>query len=450
MFKTFLQLIIVICLPGFAIAAAPLSEPSFSDKIRFQVEKFQLNNGMTVLLHVDHSAPLISYHQWFRVGSRHEKVGKTGLAHFFEHMMFRGTKDISHEALEKMIRGNGGNYNAFTSRDYTGYYEDMPAGKLPLLVKIESDRMRNLIFSDEIIQKEREVVKEERRYRVTNSVSGSMNESIFSTVFKVHPYRWPIVGYMSDLNAAKIDDFKEFYRIHYAPNNAVLVVAGSFDPKQAKKLISEAYEKIPPQKIPEVKVASEPEQKGARLQTLRQNVQSPTLAVVFPAPKAGDQDAYALDLLSNILGEGQSSRLYKRIVYNEQSALNVGAFNYTPKEAGLFQISASVKPGASKDKVLTSIYGELYKLRKYLVSEKELDKAKNQIMKAYVDGLKTISGKARILAINEIYFGDYQVLYKDLEKYEAVTREDIVKVAAKYLLPEKRSVIQVLPKVASN
>lgn len=436
-------LVLILMLPCMAAAKEP---KSFADQIRFPVEKYQLKNGMTVLLHVDHSSPLISVHQWYRVGSRHEKVGRTGLAHFFEHLMFKGTEKISGKQLMKLVKGNGGYNNAFTSKDYTGYHEDMPAGTLELVLDIESDRMRNLLFKPEMIQKEREVVKEERRYRVSDSVSGSLQESVFKTVFKVHPYRWPVIGYMKDLNAATVEDLKEFYRVHYAPNNSVLVVVGSFDPKKAKKWIDEKYGKIQSQKLPVTRTVVEPQQKGARGQILRKNVQSPTVAVVFQSPQSGEREAYAMDLLSNILGEGSSSRLHKRIVYKEQRALSIGSFNYTPMEAGIFQISASVKPGANKDKVLSSIYAELYKMRTKLVGEKELDKAKNQVMKSYVDGLKTISGKARMLAINEIYFSDYQVMFEDLEKYQSITREEIKNVAEKYLVPSKRSVVQVLPK----
>ena len=228
----------------FLLAASMTASASLVKKINFPVEKIKLKNGMTVLLHQDRSIPMISFHQWYRVGSRHEKPGRTGLAHFFEHLMFKGTKKISRDQLEVLIQANGGSNNAFTSRDYTGYYVDFPSGQLELAMQIESDRMRNLIFDMAAIQSEREVVKEERRMRVEDSVDGSIMEATYSTVFKAHPYRWPVIGYMADLNAATIEDLKEFYRAYYAPNNTVLVVAGDFELSKAKSLVNKYYGSI--------------------------------------------------------------------------------------------------------------------------------------------------------------------------------------------------------------
>ena len=193
-----------------------LSSPVFaSQNLELKVEKYKLKNGLTVLLHQDKSTPVVSFHQWYRVGSRNESIGRTGLAHFFEHLMFKGTKKYSGKEFEKLIKLNGGSNNAFTSFDYTGYYVNLPAGKIDKILDIESDRMQNLLFDPKTIQSEREVVKEERRYRVENRVQGYLREALFSTVFKVHPYNWPVIGSMKDLNAASIDDLKKFYKVHY-------------------------------------------------------------------------------------------------------------------------------------------------------------------------------------------------------------------------------------------
>jgi zinc protease len=428
-------------------AQAEIEKPlSFSDQIHFSVEKYKLKNGLTVLLHEDHSAPLISIHQWFRVGSADEKPGRTGIAHFFEHLMFKGTTKYTNKEFDRVIQANGGTNNAFTTRDYTGYYENMPSGKLELILDIESDRLRNLVFDEKEIMKEREVVKEERRYRVENSVFGYLNETVFETVFKTHPYRWPVIGYMKDLDATSIDDLKEFYRIFYAPNNAVLVITGDFSIKSAKGLIAKYYDAIPAQPLPEKKKNREPEQKGERTARLAKDVQSPTIAIAFQGQSAGAEDSYALDLLANILGNGTSSRLHKALVYRQQIADQVAVWSDTSGQAGLVQIVSSVKPGLDADKVANSIYSELWKVRNELVSVKELEKAKTQIMKDYVDSLKTVGGKARILALNEIFFEDYTQLFKDLDKYSAVTVNQIKAVAEKYLKPEQRSVIRVNPK----
>ena len=430
-------------------SAAPSAHPersSLVEDIRFKVEKFQLDNGLTVILHEDHSAPIYSYHQWFRVGSRHEDPRRTGLAHFFEHLMFKGTDKYPGKKWERIIQANGGSNNAFTSRDYTGYYEDMPSGTLELIIDIESDRMRKLNMKQDEINSEREVVKEERRFRVENSIIGAMYEALFSTVFKVHNYRWPVIGSMTHLNATKREEFKAFYDQFYAPNNSVVVVVGAFDSSDAKKWIKKYYGDYKKSEIPAETSKKEPVQRGQRSVTLRRAVQSPTVMVGFQAPKAGHDDAYAFDLLSNILSNGNSSRLYNRLVYREQRATSISSWAYTAQEAGIFNITSELKPGQDVDRSLMSIYGEVYKLRNGLVSEAELEKAKNQVMTDTVNQLRTVSGKARALAAAEIIYGDYSAVFTDLDKYNKVTREQIQNVAKSYLKPEQRSVIRMLPK----
>lgn len=422
---------------------------SIADQIRFPVEKYQLSNGLTVLLHEDHSAPIISIHQWFRVGSANERPGRTGIAHFFEHLMFKGTPKYPNKELDRQIQANGGTNNAMTTKDYTGYYENMPSGKMELILDIESDRMRNLIFDETEIKNEREVVKEERRYRVDNNVFGYLHENVFETVFRVHPYRWPVIGYMKDLNATSIDDLKDFYRVFYAPNNAVLVISGDFKSADAKKLIEKYYSKISSQPLPELKYDPEPMQKAQRNRKLRKDVQNPTFSIAYQAPRAGDDEAFAFDLLSNILANGSSSRMHKKLVYRQQLANSVSAWAYTPKLAGIFQVICSVKPGVDMEKAINSVYNELWKVRTKVVTEDELAKAKTQVMKDYVDSLKTVSGKARAIAMNEILFKDYSVMFQDLDRYNAVTAEQIKAVADKYLQPAQRSIIRVVPKTAA-
>ncbi len=414
--------------------------------LEFEVEKYKLKNGLTVLLYEDHSLPIVSFHQWFRVGSKDEKPGLTGLAHFFEHLMFKGSKKYPDRGFDKALKANGGTNNAFTSLDYTGYYENIPSDKIELILDAESDRMVNLIFKQNDINSEREVVKEERRLRTENSVRGYMWEAMFKTVFKVHPYRWPVIGSMKDLNRASMDDMKSFYKTFYAPNNAVLVVAGDINKSKVKKLIEKKYAHIPSQKLPERKYTKEPDQKGQRNTTLRKSVQSPYLSVVFKAPKAGDQEAFAFDMLSSILGEGSSSRLYKRMVYRDQVASSVSAYAYTPEEPGIFNVFVSGKPGADIEALKKSVFGELYRLRTFKVTDKELEKAKNQLMFSYVDDLKTVHGKARALASSEILFQDFKHMFKDINKYMSVTKEQIQEVAKKYLTPAQRSLVVVLPK----
>lgn len=426
------------------------NQKEIATAIRMKVEKFTLGNGLTVLLQEDHSAPFFTYQQWFRVGSRHEKPGLTGLAHFFEHLMFKGTKKYPGDIFDRMIRANGGVSNAFTTRDFTAYYMNLPSDKLELAIDIDSDRMRNLNFDQKQIDSEREVVKEERRFRVDNEVFGVLEEKLWRTVFKVHPYHWPVIGSMVDLNRATIDDMKDFYRIHYAPNNAVVVVVGDFDSSKAKKLITKYYGPIAAQPEVASPEVAEPAQMGERRAVIPRQVQNVSLGIAFRTVKSGDDDMYALDLAASILGGGVSSRLYRRLVYREQTVSNVSVGSYTPKNPGIFKLTLSLKPGQTSEGVLKSVAAELFKLRSQPITDAELEKAKNWVMKDYVESLKTFSGKANALAIHEVYSKDYQVMFKDLERYLAVTKDQILSAADRYLKPTARTVILVQNGVAES
>ncbi len=415
-------------------------------QLSLDVEKYKLKNGLTVLLFEDHSVPLVSYHTWFRVGSKDEKPGLTGMAHLFEHMMFKGTKKYPEEKFERVVQANGAVNNAFTNNDYTGYYIDHPSDKLELIMDIESDRLLNLEVTEANLKSEREVVKEERRLRTENSVEGTLYEMLFGTVFKVHPYRWPVVGYMEDLNRMKVADCVAFYKKFYAPNNAILVIAGDINKENTKKLIDKYYGSMAPSVLEGHSRSSEPVQRGERTQQIYKEVQTPTLAIAFKTTKAGVDESYALDLLSSILGDGESSRLHRRLVYREQRAMYTNAYNYTLQEEGIFGIMTSLRSGTNEDPVIQGIFGEIWRIRQTLVSEEELQKAKNTVMMTYVNSLKTIHGKANVLALNETLFGDYQMFFKDLDKYSAVTREKIQEVAQKYLKPEQRSILRIYPK----
>ena len=446
---------------GFAVALVVLmsvlmsvvvrAEPiDIGSQIRFKVEKYKLPNGLTVVLAEDHSAPLISYQTWFRVGSKNEKPGLTGIAHLFEHMMFKGAKRYSGEQFDTILQSNGATNNAFTTNDYTGYYENLPSSKLELVIDIESDRMENLKIDAANLKSELSVVKEERRMRVDNNPAGILREALFGTVFRVHPYKWPVIGYMVDLDNVTVEIAQNFHRMYYAPNNAVVVVAGDFDSKEAKRLIEKYYAAIPAQTIPDAKRADEPVQTSGRTQVVSHDVQNTQFTIAYQSPKNGSEESYALDLLANIMGAGPSSRLYQRLVYKDQVANAATAYNSTLQEAGIFQVMVNLKAGADYKKAEKSIYGEMWHPRNLLVSDDELQKAKNQVMKTYVDGLKTIHGKAEALAMNETLYGDYDQLFKDLDQYSKVTADQIRKAANKYLAPERSSVVILKPKVAQK
>ncbi len=417
----------------------------FGDQISFKVEKYKMANGLTVLLYEDHSTPIISYHTWFRVGSKNEKTGTTGIAHLFEHMMFKGAKRYTGDQFESILQRNGASNNAFTTHDYTGYYENLPSANLELVMDVESDRMENLQITDDFLKSEREVVKEERRMRVENSPIGVLQEVLFGSAFKANSYHWPVIGYMPDLDNIDIQGARNFNRTYYAPNNAVIVIAGDFNPLVAKKLVDKYYGKLKSQDIPEFIPVVEPEQKVARVEVVEKAIQNVTVAVGYVVPKAGTPDSYALDLLANIMGHGTSSRLFKRLVYKDQIATSVNVDNYTLQQAGIFETYVSLKPHLDSRQASRAVVAEMWRPRNMPVTPLELEVAKKQVMKSYVDGLKTIFGKAEAIAMNEILFGDYSQLFTDLQKYQAVTAQDIQAAAAKYLTPQRSIVAVVKP-----
>ncbi|MBX9768624.1 MAG: insulinase family protein [Bdellovibrionales bacterium] len=441
---------------AFALSVFPKSQAAEPDaanelKIEFQVEKFELPNGLTVLLHRDPSVPIISYHTWFRVGSKDEIPGKTGMAHLFEHMMFKGAKRYNNKQFDQILQSNGGSNNAFTSRDATAYYINLPSSKLELAIDMESDRLESLQVSAENLSSERDVVKEERRYRVENEITGLMDEVMYSLVFKVHPYRWPIIGWMRDLTGITVQDCVEFFKKFYAPNNAVISIAGDFDLDDAKKMITKFYGVIPrgPERGPRKKDV-EPVQTGERRQTLKKDVQSEYFLVNYPAPTGGSEDGYALDLLASILSEGISSRLQKKLVYQKPLVSQVRASNQGMLDAGIFEVSGVMQPGQAAAPVVEIIHGEIFELSKKVVADKELERARMQTLKSYVDSLKTVYGKAQSLAMNEVLLGDYKRLFEDIGKYQRITPEMVRAVAEKYLNRNRRNVVIATPQNRSS
>lgn len=415
-------------------------------KISLPVTKFVLENGLTVLLVEDHAVPMISYHTWYRVGSRDESPGVTGAAHMLEHMMFKGAKKYDGKSFDRIFHENGITNNAFTSNDYTGFYENLPSSKLELVMDMEVDRMSTLALNPEDLKSEKEVVKEERRWRVDNNPMGLLREVMMGTLFKVHPYKWPVIGHMKDIEAYDTEKLRYFYSTYYVPNNAVLVVVGDFKTAKVKKLVEEYYGKLPSRPLPVRNYPAEPAQKIQQNATLRKDVQNSSLVVAYKSPKQGDPEMYALDLAANILGYGTSSRLHKRLVYQKQMATSAYAYNYSMKDQGIFAVGVNLKPGLATQEALDLVYNEIWKLRNQKVTESELEKAKTQVMKDLVDSLKTMDGKARALAVNEIITGSYESLFSDLDKYQAVTADDIKRVAEKFTQQTQRSIITLEPK----
>jgi zinc protease len=438
--------LIVLALTAVTVMAKAPAPADLEKAIQFPVEKYELKNGLTVVLHPDNTIPSISIQTWYRVGSKDEIPGRTGLAHFFEHMMFKGTEKFPKDTWGKFLNGKGAETNAFTSNDYTGYYINAPAEHLDLLLQIESDRMRNLKLDPKEVQSEREVVKEERRMRYEDNIDGGIREKMNDIMFEKLPYHWLPIGSMTDLNAASMDDLRAFYKTYYSPNNAVLVIAGQFDVESTKKLVDKYYAGLPREEIKRPVITQEAPQIKARKAVIEREAQSPTVAIGYRLPDIKSHDHYALDLLSIVLGQGQSSRLYKKLIYENELGLNAYASSWGQTLAGQFSVYVTLKPRINPNMVADMIEREVRLLRDKPVSQKELDKARNIFLKDYVDGLKKVSGRARTLANYETLLNDYRRIFSDLKEYAAVTPQDVQKVAQLYLKPESRNTVIVLPR----
>lgn len=445
-----MRFLLSIALIFQASAAFAVTSQDLEKAIQLKVEKYELKNGLVVLLHPDPSIPAVSVNHWYRVGSKDEWPGRTGLAHFFEHMMFKGTKKYPKDTWGKFLNGKGADMNASTSTDYTNYYINAPAEQLELLLDIESDRMRNLLLDPKDVNSEREVVKEERRMRYEDNIEGGIREKMSGLMFKSLPYKWLPIGSMDDLNAATMDDFRKFYKSFYSPNNAVLVIAGAFDSAKAKALIEKYYANIPREEIKRPEVTPETAQTQARREVIDREAQAPTVAIGYRTPDLKHPDQYALDLLSIVLGQGESSRLHKQLVRADEIALSSYAGAWGQTYAGQFNVSVGLKPGVSPERALTSIETQVKRLRDGKISQKELDKSRNLFLKDYVDGMKRVAGRARMLASYETLIGDYTRVFDDLKEYQKVTVADIQRVAKLYLKPEQRNTVIVLPRKAGG
>lgn len=415
-------------------------------KIQFPVEKIVLDNGLTVILYEDHSVPMVSYHTWYRVGSKDEKPGVTGAAHMLEHMMFKGAKKYSGKQFDQILHANGITNNAFTSNDYTGFYQNLPSSKLELMMDMEVDRMSSLLIQPEDLKSELQVVGEERRWRLDDSPTGTLQEALMGLVFSKSSYRWPVIGTMNDIQAYTSESLRFFYETYYVPNNAVLVLAGDFNTKDVKKMLQKHYGKLVKKELPQNPVVKEPVQTVQKNKIIRKNLQNVSFVLAYQGVPAGHPDSYALDLVATLLTSGPSSRMHKKMVYQKQQATSVSAYNMTLMNEGLLQVFVSLKPGIDSAEPINDAYNEVWKLRNQKISESELKKVKTVFLKEYVDGLVSIDAKARGLAVNEILFGDYTRLFTDIEKYQAVTIEDILNVSKKYLNQTQRSIVELKPK----
>ena len=409
--------------------------------------EFSLENGLRVILHEDHSNPMVAVDVAYRVGSKNEDPTKTGFAHLFEHLMFDGSLNVKRGEFDLYITKAGGWDNAYTTWDMTNYYEVLPSNQLELALWLESDRMSGLNIVDLSIRTQREVVKEERRWRVDNRPYGTAEEKVFSHAYKRHPYRWPIIGHMEHLDRATLEDVWSFFETFYVPNNATLVIAGDIESRETRNFVSKYFSPIPRGKkgIPRITVVEEPQRSEER-EIVYDNIQLPAIFVAYRVPEEGNADFYPLALLSNILASGESSRLYQQLVYEKKLAQDVAASVFALEQAGLLVMSATALQGHGPDILEEEIGRAVRLLKTNPVSVKELEKAKNQTEASMTFAKQRVDQKAALLAHFATLRGDPHQLDREIGRYLQVTSEDILRVAQQYLTQNNRTVLHYIPK----
>lgn len=411
-----------------------------------EFEEYTLDNGLHVVLHQDKSAPVVTTSVMYHVGAKNENPERTGFAHFFEHLLFEGTKNIGRGEWFKIVSANGGANNANTSDDRTYYYETFPSNNLQLALWMESERMLQPVINQIGVDTQREVVKEEKRLRVDNSPYGRLLEAVKVNLFKKHPYRWTTIGEMEHLNAATLDEFQAFFKKFYVPNNAVLVVAGDFEKDQAKRWISDYFASIPKgEAIVQPNIQEEPIAVELKATFEDPNIQIPALLTAYRTPSMKERDAYVLNMISTLLTGGKSSRLYTKLVDQEKKALEVAAFNFSQEDYGAYLIFGLPMTGKTSDDILKGIDSEVARLQTELISEKEYEKLQNQLENQFVQSNATTDGIAHSLATSYLLYNDINLVNTEIDIYRSVTREEIQNVAKKYLNANQRLVLDYVP-----
>jgi len=436
-------LLLALALTGATALAAPKATASKGPAA--EVVTRTLPNGMQVIVWPDHDIPNVALYTWYRVGSRNERPGITGISHYFEHMMFNGTSTRAPGEFDRVMEANGGANNAYTSSDVTVYQDWFPRSVLPLIFELESDRMRNLSFDPKVVESERGVVYSERRSSVDNNNFGALYEQVNAALFTAHPYGIPTLGWPSDIEGWRIEDLKRYYQTYYAPNNATLLVVGDVTPAEVFALADQYLAKIPASEPPLAVTTVEPEQKGERRVVLRKESQTPLLLMAWHGARATDPDAKRLELLSAILSDGESSRLHRRLVEEERIALAVGTGQQAGFDPGFLYLYAVLPPGGDLAKVETAIDDELARVAREGVTDAELAKARNIKLAGHFRSLRTISGKAQALGAAQVFRGGYTKLFDDPAEYARIAAVELKEVAGRVLVPDNRTVGTLLP-----
>ena len=441
-----LRTLAAACLFAAIVAAASWTAIAASRPPKLQYELTKLPNGLTLILSEDHSTPIVHVQLVYHVGSKNEKAGRTGFAHLFEHLMFKGSKNVQPEQHTSMIASVGGQSNAYTTDDETVFWETLPAQYLPMALWLEADRMATLRVDKDTFTNERDVVKEERRMRVDNQPYGRLNEIIYDQAFTVHPYKHATIGSMEDLESASVDDVRDFYRTYYVPANATLAIVGDFEPSQAVQLVSQYLGRVPKsdREVPRDIVQEPPQTKEKRV-TLQEPWPLPAVVVAYHITRDGNPDSYPLHIAAKVLSDGQTSRIYKKLVYEKQMAVAAFGSANLIEDPNLFYAVAIVQPGHTTEEVSAALITELDRLKTEPITDHELQRSKNQFARDYIMGRETDQQKAGQLTHAVVIHNDIKTADGEFDIFQNITIADVQRVAKTYFRPENRLVLTLMP-----
>jgi zinc protease len=438
---------------GVVLVAAAIAAGTFHPVLaavrppKLQYQMTTLANGLRVILSEDHSTPIVHLSVVYHVGSKNERAGRTGFAHLFEHMMFKGSKNVEPESHTSIVASVGGRSNAYTTEDETVFWQTLPAQYLPLAIWLEADRMATLRIDEAAFRREREVVKEERRMRVENQPYGRLNEIIYDHAFTQHPYKHPTIGSMADLEAASIQDVRDFHNTYYVPENAVVTVVGDFDAEQALQIVTQYFGRVPKAARPVPRdIPKEPVQLRERRVTVEEAWPLPAVVVAYHVIYDGHPDSYPLHITSKILSDGASARIPKELVYNKRLALTAFGSGNITEDPNLFYAVAIVQPGQTPQAAEAALIAEFERLKREPVTSSELQRAKNQFARDYIVGRESLQQKSSHLAHAEVLHADITTADGEFDIFQNISKADVQRVARTYFTPETRTILHVMPK----
>lgn len=428
-------------------ALAFISFATFAQQGRIQFEEFDLDNGLHVILHQDKSAPVVSVSIMYHVGSKNEDPQRTGFAHFFEHLLFEGTKNIKRQEYMKIVQENGGVLNANTSFDRTYYYQILPSNQLELGLWLESERLLHPVIDSIGIETQRKVVKEEKKQSYDNRPYGKLTMELFGNMYTKHPYRWMPIGAEQYIDAAKYDEFYDFFKTFYVPENAVLVIAGDFEPTNAKEMVKKYFSDIKRggKAIPRPEDNEPIRTKEKSVKVYDENISMPAIVLAYPAPKMESEDDYAMSVLMSVLGGGENSRLYKKLVEQDQTAVYAGGSSMPLEHTGAIIIQGIANAGVDVDGIEKALKSEVERIKTSGITQEEFNRALNKIETGYIQSLNNTESVAEQLASNYTYFRNTNLINTTFEKYQKLTLQDVNNAAKKYLDSSKSLVLQYLP-----